>query len=266
MKASLEYGCQLSPYDVRDYKVSISGELPASYELDFSNVEVKNQKSVSSCVAHALSTILEYHAKNRNKLSTNFIYGIRKELFNQEGKGMYLRDACKIATNYGDPLESDCPGNTEIPEVYDIASKTLKNERAMKYAEDYKTKSYYLCKSNDEIKYALVNYGPILASLKWYKDYKVTNGILTGGNVKNYGYHAIVIYGYNEQGFLCQNSWGKSWGDRGRFILPYSIKLAEARGLIDVENDTYVSPPKPNNFLNNIYKFINFIINLFRKK
>lgn len=42
MKASLEYGCSLSPYDVRDYKVSISGELPVSYELDFSNIEVKN--------------------------------------------------------------------------------------------------------------------------------------------------------------------------------------------------------------------------------
>ena len=262
----MEFGCQLSPCDIRDYKVSVSGELPVNFELDFSNIEIKNQKTVSSCVAHALSTILEYHAKSRNRLSTNFIYGIRKELFNHEGKGMYLRDACKIATSYGDPLESDCPGNTEIPEVYDIASKTMQNKQAMTYASEYKTKSYYLCKTIYDIKFALINYGPILASLKWYEDYKVKNGILTGGNLKDCGYHAIVIYGYNEKGFLCQNSWGKDWGNNGRFILPYNIEIAEARGLIDLENDTYVSPPKPNNVLNILYKIINFLINLFRKK
>lgn len=261
------YGCRLSPYDIRDYRVGASNEetLPIEFELDFSNVDVKNQMSVSSCVAHAMSTILEYHAKNRNRLSTNFIYGIRKRLYGQEGKGMYLRDACKIVTQYGDPLEEHCSGNTEIPKVYDIASQAMDNEEIMKCAADFRTKSYYLCKNNEEIKYALVNYGPILASIKWYNDYQTKNGVLVGGSTKKYSYHAVVIYGYNEQGFLCQNSWGKLWGNGGRFILPYDIKVREARGLIDLENDTYVSPPKVNKFFNMIYKIINFIINIFRK-
>ena len=68
------YGCALSPFDSRDYKVSATKEqLPETFELDFSNVKVKNQGQVSSCVAHAMSTILEYHAHNTNELSTNFI-------------------------------------------------------------------------------------------------------------------------------------------------------------------------------------------------
>jgi C1A family cysteine protease len=179
---------------------------------------------------------------------------------------MYLRDACKIATEYGDPLLEDCPGNTEVPKCYDIASEALKNDEVMRRAADFKTKSYYSCNTIDEIKYALMNYGPLLASLKWYSDYQVKNGILVGGASKKYSYHAIVIYGFNEEGFLCQNSWGKLWGNGGRFIVPYSISFAEARGLIDLENDTYVSPPRPNKYLNMLYKAINFIVNLFRSK
>lgn len=259
------YGCALSPFDSRDYKVSATKEqLPETFELDFSNVKVKNQGQVSSCVAHAMSTILEYHAHNTNELSTNFIYGIRKKLYNQEGKGMYLRDACKIATNYGDALELDCPGNTEIPKVYDIAAEAMEDESIMSTAAVYRTKSYYSCKTIEDIKYALVNYGPVIISIKWYPDYKVKNGVLTGGYAEDYGYHALVVYGYNEQGFLIQNSWGKHWGKGGRFILPYEIKIQEARGLIDLDNDEYLPPKKLNAFMDFLYKSFNYLVNFFK--
>lgn len=260
------YGCRPSPYDARDYSVCATNiqALPEEFSLDFSNVSIKNQKSVSSCVAHAMSTILEYHAKNQYKLSTNFIYGIRKQLFSQEGKGMYLRDACKIATTYGDPLERDCPGNVEIPEVYTIADNAMGNEDTMRTAAEFRTKSYYRCNTINDIKTALYNYGPILASIKWFRDYKVVNGVLSGGKTNDYGYHAIVIYGYNKQGFLCQNSWGASWGSDGRFILPYEIKITEARGLIDLENTVYVPPKKLNGFWDILYKIFNKIVNFLR--
>ena len=259
------YGCALSPFDSRDFKVCATEEaLPECFELDFSNVKVKNQGSVSSCVAHAMSTILEYHAHNTNELSTNFIYGIRKKLYNQEGKGMYLRDACKIATNYGDTLEADCPGNTEIPKVYDIAAEAMEDEGAMETAAAYRTKSYYSCKTIEDIKYALVHYGPVIISIKWYRDYKVKDGVLVGGYTQDYGYHALVAYGYNEQGFLIQNSWGKNWGNKGRFILPYDIKIEEARGLIDLENDEYLPPKRLNAFVDFLYKAFNYLVNFFK--
>lgn len=262
----LNFGCLLSPVDLRDFKVRATSQpLPENFELDFSKISVKNQGAVGSCVAHAMSTILEYHANGQHELSTNFIYGIRKELYNQEGQGMYLRDACKIATGYGDPLETDCPGNNEVPEVYEIASNTMKNQTAMDIASKFRTKSYFSCKTVEDIKYALVNYGPVIISIKWFDDYRVVNGILTGGKSKNYGYHALVCYGYTPKGFLIQNSWSKSWGNRGRFLLPYGTKIQEARGLVDFKNDEYIPPRKPQGILGLLYKALNTWINFVRK-
>lgn len=258
----LNFGCILSPIDLRDFKVSATAQpLPEQFELDFSNIRVKNQGSVGSCVAHAMSTILEYHARGNHNLSTNFIYGIRKKLYAQEGTGMYLRDACKIVTNYGDPLEIDCPGNTEVPKTYEIAEKAMENQQIMETAALFRTKSYYSCKTIEDIKYALVNYGPVIISIKWFSDYRVVNGILVGGNSKNYGYHALVCYGYTPKGFLIQNSWGKTWGRTGRFLLPYEIPVREARGLIDLDNNEYLPPKKPGLVLDFLYKMLNIWIN-----
>ena len=100
---------------------------------------------------------------------------------------------------------------------------------------------------------------------QWYKDYKVKNGVLVDGYSEDYGYHALVVYGYNEQGFLVQNSWGKNWGNKGRFILPYDIKIAEARSLIDINNDDYIIPNKPNKFMEFLYKLLNNIVNFIRQ-
>ena len=54
-------GAVLSPIDVRDYQLvcSSSASYPTSFELE-NMPEVKSQGLVSSCVAHALATIIEY--------------------------------------------------------------------------------------------------------------------------------------------------------------------------------------------------------------
>jgi hypothetical protein len=212
-----------------------------------------------------MSTILEYHTKGNYDLSTNFIYGIRKELYNQEGKGMYLRDACKIVADYGDPLERDCPGNVEVPKVYEIASNAMQSRTIMDTAAAFRIKSYFSCNTIEDIKQALVSYGPVLISIKWFDDYKVVDGVLTGGKSKKFGYHALVCYGYTPEGLLIQNSWGTSFKNSGRFILPYSIKVREARGLVDLENDEYLPPKKPGAATEILYKALNTIINFIRK-
>jgi hypothetical protein len=38
---------------------------------------------------------------------------------------------------------------------------------------------------------------------------------------RNTGGHAFAIVGYNEQGFIVQNSWGPSWGAGGFAVMPY---------------------------------------------
>ena len=38
------------------------------------------------------------------------------------------------------------------------------------------------------------------------------------------GGHAVVCVGYDDksQRFICRNSWGTSWGDKGYFYMPYN--------------------------------------------
>lgn len=259
-------GCIFSQYDSRDYTLkSNAGELPTEFEVKMT-IPVKNQGAVSSCVAHACSSILEYHTNPHKQLSTNFIYGSRKELFNNEGKGMILRDACKIISNYGSPEVHLCSGNTEVPKCFDIASKALNDEVVIANAWQYRALKYFRCLSVEDIKYAIYNYGPVLIAYKWYKDFKVKDGVLVGGDSESSGGHALVAYGWNETGLLIQNSWGTSWGKRGKCVIPYSIKFREAFGIVDATDEEVpnLKQPSRNNVMDLIYKGINFLVNLLR--
>ena len=238
-------GCLPPKKDIRDYKIKASAvsavELPESYSwlCNYKYMPVKNQEQVSSCVAHAMSSILEYHIIGTKKLSTNFIYGGQYEVCGNEGQGMYLSDACKIVKKYGDATEEDCPGNTEVPECYDIASEALHNEEKMQKASLYKI-----------------------------EDCEVVNRKLISNYKKGIGYHAIVLYGWNKDGFLFQNSWGEDWGVKGRATLPYDYKIAEAKSIIDAKDpEDIVKPIKIDNKLVKILcKIINYILNLIFKK
>ena len=264
----MEYGCKLSKFDARDYKLDAAAVAAYEFPKEFINEplqRVKNQGIVSSCVAHALSTILEYHSHpNTAKLSTNFIYGIQKELFGRSDSGMYVSQACKIALNYGDMLERDCPGNTEVPLCHSIASSAKEDEDKISTAYNYHIYAYYSCNSINDIKYSLIHHGPVLAAMKWSNSYRVNkDGILVGDLREDAGYHAVVVYGYNETGFLCQNSWGTIWGDSGRFILPYDIAFREARGIIDCkDHGGDINQPHQGFLWDIFYKIVNGIVNL----
>lgn len=266
-------GCNLSPVDIRDYKITCSSNDNLPTEFSIENLPaVKNQKDVNSCVAHVTSSILEWYDSQlgeSNKLSTNFIYGIQKQFCGHEGEGMYLRDACKIVTEYGDMLEVDCSGNDEVPECWSKAENALKCTEAKDKAKFFLISSYYDLKSTNAIKKAIYKYGPVLGAIKWYDNFKPNSqGLLKGEQTGNYGYHAIMIYGWNQDGFLCQNSWGTAWGNKGRFILPWSVPVEEAKALIDASIDIDVADvkmPKTNKVLKILYKIFNEIINFFKK-
>jgi hypothetical protein len=200
-------------------------------------------------------------------LSTNFLYGIRKKLFNSQGEGMMLRDACKIAAEYGDMLYEDCPGNTEVPECYALAEEALENSAKIERASAYRILKYFLCLTDKDIKQAIYKYGPVAAAVKWYDSFTVdkATGVLSGEQNGSFGYHSVVIYGYTPEGFWCQNSWGTKWGKEGRFFLPNSVKILEARGFVDWNGYDDLKEPAIGGFWNLLYKGLNAVVNLVRQ-
>ena len=68
----------------------------------------------------------------------------------------------------------------------------------------------------------------------------------------------MVIYGWNEEGFKFQNSWGPLWGNGGRAILPYEIKVREAWSVTDniIEGNLDIKKPFHSELGNVIAKIV----------
>ncbi len=261
------YGVRPPKTDLRDYKVKAGKTNVTNFELDNLPI-VKSQGSVSSCAAHSSSSILEWFNKKETneyrELSVGFVYGMQGVEFNRFDSGMYLRDVCKIIQKYGDCLSETIPFNVEMPECYDRLKDEL-NDKVYDEALICKVESYAKCTTDDAIKYALMKYSPVLMSVKWYDDYKLCGNTIDFNTDSDNGYHAVMVYGFNDEGWLCQNSWGKNWGDNGRFVLPYKYGFREAWSFVDAKNSD-IHKPKRNKFFNVVYKIVNFIANLFKKK
>ena len=266
MKEIIEsFGALKSPYDARDYKLMASGteEYPDTFELP--KVSVKNQGSTSSCVAHATSSVVEYHHKRQHNekmvFSTEFIYGLR-DLGYYAGEGMYIRNALSTIRRYGDVPLADLKGNhdwfTAWNKVYDNFDELTEK------AYPHRISSYFRIDDENGMKSALMNHGYVVAGMNWHKGATLTDGVYTPTDTISGG-HAIVIYGWNEKGWLCQNSWGGSWGNKGRFIIPFDFKFAEMWGVTDNITDDIVMP-KRSKIRDIFYKLYNAIINLITKE
>lgn len=182
---------------------------------------------------------------------------------------MYIREALANTCKYGDVLLKDFKENVETPEAIDLFEKKFDNLKDKAYPNRFST--YFRLKSEEDIKYALMHYGPVVFAIDWYSDIKVdADGIMrTTQEKKNItGGHCMMIYGWTPQGWRIQNSWGKNWGKSGRAILPYDVKLNEAWGITDEvtsENATVKKSVFNTTFLRWLGKLLNWLLNLKRK-
>lgn len=268
MKNEFACGSLFSIPDLRDYVAkSKTTEFPEKFQLTMPRV--KNQGSVGSCVAHSLATMTEYfdkqETKTYHKMSTGFIYGNRL-LTTYKGKGMYTRDAIKTVAKFGNVQYQQFPDNVEVP--YAIARFDEEYARMGDAAGlNYKFKTYFKLNDANAIKSHLMDKSPVIMTMWWYDDIKINNGVMKTNCVKTSktGGHCMVIYGWNETGWLVQNSWGTGWGNKGRFVLPYNIPLKETWGVTDdVSNSSLIiDPPFKTKFGAFIAKIIHKIISWF---
>lgn len=238
------FGAIESKIDVRDYQVACAAapnvELPEAFELNMR--AVKNQLAVSSCVAHALAAVVEYfnfmQEKTDTTMSTEFIYGNRIN-HTYTDQGMIIRDALENLRKYGTCPNSSMPGNIEVPEAIRRFNQDALGVIPAAYPNRI-TNYCSLYKKND-MKLWLMTKGPIVFSVKWYENYWLTvnNELHFDEKSEPSGCHCMVIYGWNKEGWLFQNSWGNTWGDGGRAVYPYDATIREAWGVEDTCYSTY---------------------------
>ena len=83
------------------------------------------------------------------------------------------------------------------------------------YVGSFTAKNYL-----EKTKRSLCENGPCFIVLPVY-NYTKEFWKETEKNNKRIGFHAIVLVGYNEEGFIVRNSWGLKWGESGYGIYKY---------------------------------------------
>lgn len=233
-----KFGAIPSPKDVRDYRIvcKSNANFPKRFELKMP--EVKDQGLVGSCVAHAISTVIEYFSRaqedNYSKMSVGYIYGNRTNSDHKD-VGMVTSLAIKSACEYGDVPEGLFPYNFEVPVIIDKFEEALDN--LYERGTPNRLSTYFRCDRVEEIKTALMKNSPVIMAMKWYSDIYVDDLAVIRTSALDSDpsttYHCMVIYGWDERGWLVQNSWGTGWGFNGRGILPYHTPIYEAYGVTD---------------------------------
>lgn len=163
-------------------------EIPASYSYEKFLPKVLNQGNMPICVPCSISAHLNWNKnmedgdnKRENHFDLDEIYDSRT---NNGNNGMTFKDAFKYIRNYG--VNCDF-GKTKID-------------------------SYAMIGGIEHLKQALLLNGPCVGALPVYGEDDVfwdkRNGNYKGG-------HAIAIVGYDDDGIIIRNSWGKSFGKNG---------------------------------------------------
>jgi len=213
--------------------IIFSGRSPSS--LDWRNKDghdwttpIKNQGNCGSCYAFGSLAAVESCIKIKSDdpdlgidLSEQFMVSCGKDWYS----GMYGCDGAQPTDTHaflderGAIPESCFPytsGSGAVPPCSDKCSDWQDKVIDIESAK--------ISSSQDSIKNALNQYGPVSASFEVYQDFMdYTSGVYVHQSGGSLGWHRICIAGYNDNTgyWICKNSWGTSWGENGWFRIAY---------------------------------------------
>ena len=192
--------------------------LPSRVDLRKFMPHIYDQLQLASCTANALVACYEY-------LTPKFI-GSRMFLYYNELKyegGAIISDGIRALEKYGVCPEMEYP---YIPAEFTKTPSPLCYSNALKHKVVHAVN--IACELN-AIKTCLSNGFPFIVGIEIYSSFEsqsvASSGIIPMPSPTDtlLGGHAVCIVGYDDSRsiFIGRNSWGKSWGDRGYFYIPY---------------------------------------------
>lgn len=203
-----------SPPDVRDWEAATiyrTIKLPDVVDYREVMLPIRDQGTQGSCAAMAGAAMKEWQEHLEldihDYMSPQFIYNNREDI-SQEG--MHMRDLMEILKQKGDCLESAFP----------YGSSGKPSQETYVAAAIYRTLNYAFVDTIDLVKTSLYINGPCIIAVPVY-NYSERMWYQNSGE-SFLGGHALCVVGYNLEGFIIRNSWGKNWGKEGYCIMPYS--------------------------------------------
>ena len=220
--------------DARDFQFSapdaVMASLPAKVDLRSKCPPVYDQGQLGSCTANAIAGAYEFDQRQERQPdfmpSRLFIYFNERTM---EGTvdidaGAMLRDGIKSVAKLGVCTEKSWP--------YDIAAFTDRPgpacfREALKHqAIVYRSVPQQL----SMLQACLATGTPFVFGFSVYESFEGEAAARTGvvdmpaAKEKQVGGHAVVAVGYDNaaQRFLMRNSWGRNWGQKGYFTMPYA--------------------------------------------
>lgn len=112
-------------------------------------------------------------------------------------------------------------------------------------AKLFVTSHYAQVYTIDELKRALVQFGPCYISFPVYDKFKSKFWNRQDEDSVSLGGHAVTVVGYNDVGFILRNSWGKYWNLDGHVTYPYTEWKShwEIFSPVDVTGSPPIDPP-----------------------
>lgn len=229
------------PFDQRDLEYRPRLEvLPAVIDQRAGGRRFVYEQEGQSCTGHAVAAVIN-HVLKANTASTRvspyMLYRLARRYDEFPGEaeaGSSLRAAFKGWFNHGVALESTWKKlkMTREPDPDDEDNLNAWRDRPL--GAFYRVNPFRL----DDVQSAITELRAIAVSGiihdGWVSPVRVRKGRRTAYIIRRdisphaRGGHAYCLVGYDEIGFLVQNSWGTDWGSRGFATLPYEDWLDSA--------------------------------------
>jgi hypothetical protein len=214
--------------------------------------EILDQGSEGACTGFALAAVINYQLARRNLInamnreravSPRMLYEMARRYDEWPGEkydGSSARGAMKGWVAHGVCTRKSWSDNLHGPQhfsyqiaddarrtpggaYYRVTHRNIRDMHAALYETGILYASIMVHEGWDDPGPTKARIAYVLSDTMQHRDFPV----ITRKGRADSG-HAIAIVGYNEDGFLIQNSWGEQWGSGGFALLPYEDWMLHA--------------------------------------